>query len=94
MLELVLFEITTEGKKRHLGRKGGRGKKKVYLRYFFLILLFTKHQFFFPHSLIFQHIRNYINTRQKEYNRHHNETFSLQTKSITQILKIKKIATT
>jgi uncharacterized membrane protein len=44
--------------------------------------------------LAFQHIINYINTHQKECNRHHNETFSLQTKSITQILKIKKIATT
>jgi hypothetical protein len=43
MLELFLFEINVEEKKRHKEKREGKEKKGDVQELFFLILLFTKH---------------------------------------------------
>jgi hypothetical protein len=83
MLEIVVEE--KNGIKR-----GGRGKEKGCSKVVFLILFFTKHRIHF-FSLFLEF------STHKKLHKHpptnnaivQNKTFSLQTKSLTQILKIK-----
>ncbi len=97
VLKLLLLEIVVE-KKKGIGReggkgrkewKGGRGKKKGCSKGVFLIFLFAKHHFFFflvpklfniLKTTNIRPTKNEINITKK--------TLNLQTKFLTQILKI------
>jgi hypothetical protein len=59
--------------------KGGRGKRKACSKVVFLILLFTKYwlSLFFPCSLTFQYVRNYITTHPTKNVINKKKTFSL-----------------
>jgi hypothetical protein len=92
-LELFPFEITIERKKKSREKRREKEREGVPKNFFSYPPLY-KIPIFFPSFLNVPTHKKLHTHPPKKCNRHHNKTFSLQTKSITQILKIKKIATT